>query len=289
MGISVSDPKKILVSVEGILQIPTLDYTVSGTNITFDSAIAVGANIEIKTFGQETLSLSTTAAIQSKVDAFIANSAITTYTLSLTPPSKDYISVVLNGNTLSSTAYTLSSNRVTLAFAPQTGANLDIRTIAGKSGSVFNTRKYTGNGISNTFVISAGFTNDTILVFENGISQFPVTDYNVVNDSIVFVTPPAANVAIQIRELGVPVAVTAANALPAIRGYDQITGNLTPADPTKNLGNATVRWNTVFANAINISNSTIGVSSTGALTLTTSGTTTTVGGDYPHPFLLSLL
>jgi hypothetical protein len=292
MGIPVTDPKRILVSIEGILQIPTVDYTVSGTDITFDTAIATGSNIEIKTFGQEYVNLSTTAALTSKVDNFIANSAITTYTLSLTPPSKDYISVVLNGNTLASTAYTLATNRVTLAFAPQTGANLDIRTIAGRSGSVFNTRKYTGNGISNTFVISAGFNNDTILVFENGISQFPVTDYNVVNENLVFVTPPAANVAIQIRELGVPVAVTAANALPAIRGYDQITGNLTPADPTKNLGNATVRWNTVYANSINISNTTIGVSSTGALTLTTSGTTTSVAGDsanYPHPFLLSLL
>lgn len=250
MGVSVSDPKRILVSIEGILQIPTVDYTVSGTDITFDSTTPIGANIEIKTLGTETLSLSTTAAIQSKVDNFIANSAITTYTLTLTPPSKDYISVVLNGNTLASTAYTLTTNQVTLAFAPQTGANLDIRTIAGRSGSVFNTRKYTGNGISNTFIISAGFNNDTILVFENGISQFPVTDYNVVNENLVFVTPPAANVAIQIRELGVPVAVTAANALPAIRGYDQITGNLVPASPSKNLGNATTYWNTVYANSL---------------------------------------
>ena len=294
MGTVVTDPKRIFVAIEGVTQIPVLDYNVSGSDITFDSGPPIGANIEVKFFGTEYIALSTTAAISSKVDNFIASSANLTYTLSLTPPNKDFITVVLNGNTLSSTAYTLSSNRVTLAFAPPTGANLDIRTISGRSGSIFNTRTFTGTGSANTFGISAGFNQHNILVFENGVSQVPGTDYIVNNDYLIFTTPPAANVVVQVRELAVPINNAIANVVTAFRGYDFTSGSILPSDGTKVLGNVTSRWNTVYANAINISNTTIGVSSAGALTLTTSGTTSTVAtvGDsanYPHPFLLSLL
>jgi hypothetical protein len=247
LGISVSDPKRILVAIEGVIQIPITDYTVSGTNITFDSGPPIGANIEVKFFGTEYIALSTTAAISSKVDSFIAT-ANTTYTLSLTPPSKDFITVVLNGNTLSSTAYTLATNKVTLAFTPPVGANLDIRTISGRSGSIFNTRTLLGTGSANTFGISAGFNQDNILVFENGVAQVPGSDYSVVNNNLIFATPPAANVVIQVRELAIPVTNTIANVLPAFRGYDFISGNILPSGGTKNLGNTSAYWNAIYAN-----------------------------------------
>ena len=249
LGTSTTDPKRILVAIEGVIQIPITDYNVDGTYITFDSGPPIGANIEIKYFGTEYLQLSTTSALQSKVDSFIANSSILTYTLSLTPPGKDYISVVLNGNTLPVASYSLSTNRVTLAFAPQMGANLDIRSISGKSGSIFNTRNYVGTGSANTFGISAGFNQDNILVFENGVAQMPGTDYSVVNNNLVFVVPPVANVSIQIRELAIPVTNTIANVLPAFRGYDFVSGNILPSNGTRNLGNTTSYWNAVYANS----------------------------------------
>jgi hypothetical protein len=40
-----------------------------------------------------------------------------------------------------------------------------------------------------------------VFVFENGVMQFPTTDYTITGTNLSFVTAPATNVAIQIREL----------------------------------------------------------------------------------------
>jgi hypothetical protein len=40
-----------------------------------------------------------------------------------------------------------------------------------------------------------------VFVFENGIMQFPTTDYTVSGTNLIFVTAPTTNMAIQIREI----------------------------------------------------------------------------------------
>jgi hypothetical protein len=44
-------------------------------------------------------------------------------------------------------------------------------------------------------------TANSLIVAENGIIQRPTTDYSVSGSNVVFVSPPASNVDIQIREL----------------------------------------------------------------------------------------
>jgi len=69
-------------------------------------------------------------------------------------------------------------------------------------GSVnFYTRNYIGNSTTTNFVISANLTVDNVFVFENGVMQFPTTDYSVIGTTLSFVTPPATGVAVQIREI----------------------------------------------------------------------------------------
>jgi hypothetical protein len=69
-------------------------------------------------------------------------------------------------------------------------------------GSVsFLTRNYTGNNTSTVFTISAGLGVDNVFVFENGVMQFPTTDYTVTGTNLTFTTAPATGVIIQIREL----------------------------------------------------------------------------------------
>ena len=69
-------------------------------------------------------------------------------------------------------------------------------------GSVnFYTRNYVGNSTTTNFVISADLTVDNVFVFENGVMQFPTTDYTINGTTLSFLTAPATGVAVQIREI----------------------------------------------------------------------------------------
>jgi hypothetical protein len=55
MSIGITDPKRILVAIDGLLQIPTTDYTVSGTTLTLSSAPSANSVVEVKYYGNEAL------------------------------------------------------------------------------------------------------------------------------------------------------------------------------------------------------------------------------------------
>ena len=69
-------------------------------------------------------------------------------------------------------------------------------------GSVnFYTRNYLGDAVTTGFAVTTGLGVDNVFVFENGIMQFPTTDYTIAGSVLTFATAPAAGVAVQIREL----------------------------------------------------------------------------------------
>jgi hypothetical protein len=81
----------------------------------------------------------------------------------------------------------------------------DVAAGAGGSSAVsgFATSNFAGDGTTAEFAIGAGYTANAIMVFENGIAQTPVTDYTVSNNKVVFVTPPASGVSVQVRKFAV--------------------------------------------------------------------------------------
>ena len=244
IGTSVNDPKNVLVIVEGLIQLPVVDYTVSSTSLIFTEAPTNGTNVEVRFFGIDTINSG--RALTSDINAFIGNGSNVNYTLSSTPPNKNFVSIIIDGVYQQSDSYTLSNKTITLSEAPAIGANIDIRVIGGIAGSSYNTRTFTGNGTSNTFALTEGFNKDTVLVFENGVAQMPTIDYDIVNDSLVFTTPPAANIVVQVRELGIP-SLAAANVLASIRGLDQTVGNLVPTvGVSKNLGSSASPFNQLY-------------------------------------------
>jgi len=276
IGTVVTDPKRILVLIEGVTQIPVIDYNTNGSTLNLIGTPAVGANIEIKFFGTETINSS--VSLFSKVDSFVGNGSNSSFTLSVVPPNKNYVSVIIDGVFQQSDVYTVIDKILAFPEAPAIGANIDVRILGGRSGSTYNTRTFTGTGTSNTFALTEGFTVDTILVFENGVAQVPITDYNVVNNNLVFTTPPS---------------ISGANVAAAIIGYDQTTGNLIPVAPAKYLGNPASKWEKLYlkSNGLIISDTTINaVGST--LTVTYSGTTSqvaTVASLSAKSFGLSLI
>jgi hypothetical protein len=59
----------------------------------------------------------------------------------------------------------------------------------------------TGDGTTTSFTIDSGFIADNLLVFLNGISQKPTTDFTITGSTLIFTTAPAAGQQIVIREL----------------------------------------------------------------------------------------
>jgi hypothetical protein len=258
MGRTISDPKNILVVIEGLLQLPVTDYGVTGSTITFTSQPPVGSNIEVRFFGSESFSVSYPTLV-STVDSFVGNGSNVNYTLSTTPAGINFISVIIDGVFQQINTYTLSGKTLTLSEAPSANADIDVRIISGPVGGQYSTRTFVGDNTTNTFVVSSGFTQDSILVFENGIAQVPTTDYTYDLGVLRFVSPPATNVVIHIRELS----TAGPNLIAAIRGTDIVTGNLIPiADTAYTLGSSDKRYKKLHlaeANSLLIGNTTIGV------------------------------
>lgn len=290
IGRNVTDPRSILVINEGLIQIPVVDYDTAASTITFTSAPPANSLIEVRYFGIDSAASFSTTFLAT-VNTFVGDGSETTFGLSTTPGGEAYTSVVIDGVMQQTAAYSLAGSSIIFAEAPAVGAEIDVRVYAGSAGGSFNTRTYVGNGSNVSYPITSGFHAQNILVFENGVAQVPDVDYTVSAESILtFATAPAANIVVQIRELGSGVA----NLVNQIAGLDIRTGNLVPLfDGVQTIGTANIRYNKLYltdSNSLIIGNTTINVSGT-SLTLTTAGATTAVGGstDTPHPFLLSLL
>ena len=59
LATSVSAAKRIIVTIDGLVQIPTTDYTVSGTTLTLIPAPATNSTVEVKFFGNEAITTQT--------------------------------------------------------------------------------------------------------------------------------------------------------------------------------------------------------------------------------------
>jgi hypothetical protein len=286
---NVSDPKSILVINEGLIQIPVTDYNVSGTTLTTTTQYPVGTNIEVRYFGiDSTTAGAFNATLQAQLNSFTGTGSNVNYTLTSSPASTAYTIVNIDGVEQLSSAYSLNGSVLTFTEAPSNGANIEVRVFAGIVGAAFNTRTYVGNGSTLEFPVSTGYTENNILVFENGVAQVPYVDYTVnsATSNVVMVSATAANVNIQIRELG----STSANLLNQIVNLDLTTSNVIPkAGSQFNLGSNAAPYNKIYlagANSLILGNTTVSISGT-TLTLSTAGATTVVGASASTPDIIS--
>jgi hypothetical protein len=138
------------------------------------------------------------------LDSFTGNGVQTNFTLSVNPQNENYTSINIGGVGQLKTGYSLAGNTIIFSEAPAVGASIEVTTTSvtdlGSAGG-YLTRTYTGNGVQNTFAVTSGVTDNSILVMENGIVQVPVADYSVSGANLIFTSPPANSMAIQVREL----------------------------------------------------------------------------------------
>jgi hypothetical protein len=90
------------------------------TNITYGTNLAQAAYNQANTGGL----VSNTGIIT--VDTFTGDGSTVAFTLSVTPVTKNYTSITIDGATQLKSAYSLSGNIVTLSGAPLTGENIEV-------------------------------------------------------------------------------------------------------------------------------------------------------------------
>jgi hypothetical protein len=139
------------------------------------------------------------------IDTFTGNGSQTTFNLSVTPDSENSTFVFLNGVYQEKSTYSVSGSSLILTDVATANDDIEVTTVSGSimnvSPSAYSTRIYQGNGSTNTFTISSGHTANTIMVFNNGVCQFPVDDYTVSGTTLTYVLTPESDETIQIREL----------------------------------------------------------------------------------------
>jgi hypothetical protein len=134
---------------------------------------------------------------------FKGNAQSFNYPLPITPISNNYVTVIIDGVTKLSNAYSLSGNNLVLSQYPTANADIDVRIldVVQVLAKDFNSRLFYGNGSANVAAISNNFTDSSILVFENGVAQVPGIDYSASGGVLRFATPPRTGVTVEIREL----------------------------------------------------------------------------------------
>jgi hypothetical protein len=150
------------------------------------------------------------------IDRFTGNGSQTEFTLSTTPDTENQTMVYLNGVYQNKDTYSISGANVVLTGVATANDTLEVTTftrVTTVNTSMYITRTYQGNGSTNTFTISSGHTANTILVFNNGVAQFPIDDYTVSGTTVTYVLTPELDETIQIRELPLNTLVPSTQAL----------------------------------------------------------------------------
>ena len=160
----------LLIFDNGVTQTPGIDYTYTGTNVTFVSPPAVSSVIQIRKLG---------------------NSAIASGNLS--------ISNLSDVNTIT----TAPVNGQALVWDSASGFWKPGSVSPGGIGEVgITVELFVGDGITANFSVGSGYSPETLIVFDNGVSQTPYIDFTYTGTQVTFITPPAASSSIQIRKLG---------------------------------------------------------------------------------------
>ena len=169
MGRIITDPKNILVIAEGLIQIPTIDYTVSGNSLILTSNPPNNTNVEVRFFGTDTPSAST--SLIATTNTFVGNGSNTQYTLTVTPPSKDYLTVIIDGVAQLSDAYSVSGTTLTFTEPPASNASIDVKlitTTVSAVGVVAGQNISVDNGVVSANVVGALKAGSSIIIESNG-------------------------------------------------------------------------------------------------------------------------
>lgn len=177
---------KTFVYLNGVLQTPTTDYSVTGTTLTFVAAPPSDNVIEVRSFD-----IPSVADLTVTSDNFTGNGSNTQFTLTTSQSSNETSLVFLNGVAQVPTAdYSITGSTLTFTAAPAAATNIQVTSYTAED---IVTTTYTGNGSNTQFTLGTTSTTTKTVVSLNGVTQTPTADYSVSGATLVFSVAPANN------------------------------------------------------------------------------------------------
>ena len=216
----VPNTQDLLVSVEGLVQTPNVDYTLAGTTgVSFTTGVTSGNEVSFRYLALGPSGADGAAGADGAVGAngtgvgvafsniFTGDGLTSGFAVESSVPEAKDLLVTLNGIIQRPTAdYTLVGNTgVYFDSALTSGFNLEARYLSmGPSGAVgpsgpgggasFAKDVFTGNGVVSGFTMGRSVSNILeTTVFLNGLAQFPDDNYFVNGTSLTFASGDIAS------------------------------------------------------------------------------------------------
>ena len=199
LGNTPSSHDQVMVYLEGVYQ-EKATYSISGSNIVFNTAPPNGYSIEVKYI---TGVLNLTDVGEVILDE-LTGDGTASYALSATPQSENYTNVYIEGVYQEKGTYSVSGANITFSSNVPTGYSIEVstmRTIAASSvtQTTFVTDTFTANGSTNNFTLVNGSPSSKSLtmVFIQGVYQAK-SNYNLVSGQIQFGSTPSIDDVIEV-------------------------------------------------------------------------------------------
>ena len=211
-----------LVYVNSIWQRPGCDYTLSNCILNFAVQPDNGDEIYVRAFSRfdipdGTITLNKLAQGTFVVDCYTGNGNDCVFLLSQDPGDVTHMQVAVGGLMQRPGAgynLTYSNNNPYITFTAPPDKAVDIEVYLNRLVTpifgitndnlnlTYTSNQYSGNGTDSCFTIASGHTEDSVLVFLNGILM-PPTEYDVIGTTLCFSSPPLSSQEIDIRYMPV--------------------------------------------------------------------------------------
>ena len=219
----------VLVFVDGVIQYPGTNFTISGSTLAFTAAPSNTARIEVLgttpvastvTPGDGTVTAAKLAASSYTRDTFTGNGSTATYNLTGDPGSENG-SLVFIGGVIQDPGTHYSMNLTgatkTITLTSNLGNGVELLVIYGPvnttgvpsdgsitfqklAGSNFQTDTYTGNGSTTSYTLTQSvLTANHLFVTVAGVLQTPTSSYSASGTTLTFTAAPANGAAIVVR------------------------------------------------------------------------------------------
>jgi hypothetical protein len=209
---SVNNANSIIVSINGMVQAPAIDYTLNGgQGLQFSANTTANALIEVKYYGYSALSPNVAVVSSSVTIPTVAGQAA--YMMGANVTQAQSIMVALDGLIQRPTVdYTVNNTTITMIPAPPEGSNIEIRFF-GQEAVALAGAQYTTAYISNSRTYAGGSANldlgsnvllaRNIIVNIDGVTQIPDLNYTVSGNTLSFGTSvPAVGSLVEVKFFG---------------------------------------------------------------------------------------
>jgi len=239
------NPEDVFVTVDGLDQRPTTDFTLNGANVVFGTAPDAGSSVMVRTFN----GLLGTNTASFDLNSYTANGTATEFFSPSNEALLEDLLVTVNGVVQRPTTdYTLSAQTVSFGTAPVNNSTVAVRSIRSRVAQVteqtnityefanntsidadvvdqnIKIATYTANGSVTLFAANTdSITLEKSIVSVNGILQRPTTDYTMSGNNVAFGNAPANNDIVSIREFNTAGQVIKTNVLI----WEEVSANAT--------------------------------------------------------------